>query len=127
MAMTRLPLIINGTDFSRQVERLGYQVVYEDRTGENTTTALSGDEYLDVLTSRPVITWPLNMLWSDEMAALRAAIKGAIYVPVYYYDPDAAEGIIGYFHGTIGAAQIGLIRANQVAWQNGAVLTLRSR
>ena len=102
MALTRLPLIINGTDFSRQVERLGYQVVYEDRTGENTTLALSGDEYLDVLTSRPIITWPLNMLWSDEMAALRSAIKSAIYVPVYYFDPEQGAGVISYFHGTIG-------------------------
>ena len=127
MALTRLPLIINGTDFSRQVERLGYQVVYEDRTGENTTLALSGDEYLDVLTSRPIITWPLNMLWSDEMAALRSAIKSAIYVPVYYFDPDQGAGVINCFHGSIGQATVGLIRTNQIAWQNGAVLTLRSR
>lgn len=127
MALTRLPLIINGADFSRQVERLGYQVVYEDRTGENTTLALSGDEYLDVLTSRPIITWPLNLLWADEMAALRSAIKSAIYVPVFYFDPDQGAGVIGYFHGTIGQATVGLIRTNQIAWQNGAVLTLRSR
>ena len=127
MALTRLPLIINGTDFSRQVERLGYQVAYEDRTGENTTTALSGDEYLDVLTSRPIITWPLNMLWADEMSTLTQAIRGAIYVPVYYFDPELGEATIGYFHGTIGSAQVGLIRTNQIAWQDGAVLTLRSR
>jgi len=127
MALTRLPLIINGTDFSRQVERLGYTVTYEDRTGENSTLALSGDEYLDILTARPVITWPLNMLWADEMATLTQAIRGAIYVPVYYFDPEQAEGIIGYFHGTIGAATVGLIRTDGIAWRDGAVLTLRSR
>lgn len=127
MALARLPLVINGTDFSRQVERLGYQVGYEDRTGENSMLALSGDEYLDVLTSRPVITWPLNMLWSDEMKALNAAIKASIYVPVYYFDPDKGAGIIGYFHGTVGTARVGLIRSGLVAWQNGSVLTLRSR
>lgn len=127
MALARLPLVINGIDFSRQVERLGYQVVYEERTGENSMLALSGDEYLDVLTSRPIITWPLNLLWADEMAALRGAIKSAIYVPVYYFDPDEGTGVIGYFHGTIGTARVGLIRSGMVAWQNGAVLTLRSR
>lgn len=127
MALTRLPLVISGIDFSQQVARLGYQVVYEDRTGENTTLALSGDEYMDVLTARPVITWPLNMLWADEMSALTQAIRGAIYVPVYYFDPEQGEAIIGYFHGTIGQATVGLIRTNQIAWQNGAVLTLRSR
>lgn len=127
MALTRLPLIINGTDFSRQVERLGYQVTYEDRQGENATFLLSGDEYLDVLTSRPIITWPLNMLWADELAALKAAIRAAIYVPVYYFDTDDGAGKIGYFHGTIGTESIGLIDGRGYAFRDGAVLTLRSR
>lgn len=127
MALTRLPLVISGTDFSRAVERLSYSVTYEDRIGENTTLALSGDEYMDVLARRPVITWPLNMLYADEMAALEAAIDLAIYVPVYYLDRKLGTATIGYFHGVIGQAQVGLVRDTQVAWRNGAVLTLRSR
>lgn len=127
MALIRLPLVINGSDFSLAVQRLGYQVTYEDRQGENATFLLSGDEYLDVLTSRPVITWPLNMLWADEMAALHSAIKSAIYVPVFYFDPDQGAGVIGYFHGTIGTESIGLIDSRGYAFRDGAVLTLRSR
>lgn len=127
MALIRLPLVINGTYFSLAVQRLGYQVTYEDRQGENATFLLSGDEYLDVLTSRPVITWPLNMLWADELAALKAAIRAAIYVPVYYFDTDDGAGKIGYFHGTISGESIGLIDGRGYAFRDGAVLTLRSR
>ena len=127
MALIRLPLVINGVDFSLAVQRLGYQVTYEDRQGENATFLLSGDEYLDVLTSRPVITWPLNMLWADELAALKAAIRSSIYVPVYYFDTDQGEGVIGYFHGTIGTESVGLIDSRGYAFRDGAVLTLRSR
>lgn len=127
MALIRLPLVINSSDFSLAVQRLGYQVTYEDRQGENATFLLSGDEYLDVLTSRPVITWPLNMLWADELAALKAAIRAAIYVPVYYFDTDDGAGKIGYFHGTIGTESVGLIDSRGYAFRDGAVLTLRSR
>ena len=127
MALIRLPLVINGSDFSLAVQRLGYQVTYEDRQGENATFLLSGDEYLDVLTSRPIITWPLNMLWANELAALKAAIRSSIYVPVYYFDTDDGAGKIGYFHGTIGTESIGLIDSRGYAFRDGAVLTLRSR
>lgn len=127
MALIRLPLVINGSDFSLAVQRLGYSVTYEDRQGENATFLLSGDEYLDVLTSRPVITWALNMLWGDELAALKAAIRQAIYVPVFYYDTDDGAGKIGYFHGTIGTESVGLIDSRGYAFRDGAVLTLRSR
>ena len=127
MALTRLPLVINGTDFSRQAQRLQYSVVYEDRTGENVTLMLNGDEYLDILTKRPVITWALNMLWSDELAALHAAIDAAIYVPVYYFDTVQGAAKIGYFHGTIGQTRAALLRSDATAFADGAVLTLRSR
>ena len=115
MALIRLPLVINGSDFSLAVQRLGYQVTYEDRQGENATFLLSGDE------------WPLNMLWANELAALKAAIRAAIYVPVYYLDTDDGAGKIGYFHGTISGESIGLIDGRGYAFRDGAVLTLRSR
>lgn len=127
MAQTRLPLVINGTDFSRQADRLQYAVIYEDRTGENTTYLKNGDEYLDIIAKRPVITWPLNMLWADELAALHAAIDAAIYVPVYYFDTVLGAAKIGYFHGTIGETRAALVRESATAFADGAVLTLRSR
>ena len=127
MALARLPLVINGTDFGAAVSRLAYQVTYEDRVGENTTFLLSGDEYMDVLAARPVITWPLNMLWADELASLKTAIRGAIYVPVYYFDTEQGSAKIGYFHGTIGTESVGIVRESAVAFRDGAILTLRSR
>ena len=127
MALTRLPLVINGIDFTAAASRLAYQITYEDRTGDNSTMLKSGDEYLDVLTQRPVITWSLNMLWADELASLKAAIRASIYVPVYYFDTDIGAGKIGQFHGTIGVEQVGLIRPDAIAFRDGMVLTLRSR
>lgn len=127
MALTRLPLVINGVDFSQQAQRLGYSVDYEERIGENSTSLLNGDAYLDVLAKRPVISWPLNMLWADELAALHAAIDAAIYVPVYYFDTVQGAAKIGYFHGIIGQTRAALLRPDGTAFADGAILTLRSR
>lgn len=128
MALARLPLVINGVDFSMAASRLRYHVTYEDRAGENATYLKNGDEYLDIITARPVITWALNALWSNELAALKVAIRGAVYVPVYYFDTETNAGATGYFHGSLGTEQVGLIRsANEIMFKDGLVLTLRSR
>lgn len=127
MALQRLPLVIAGTDFTAAVQRLAYSVEYEERTGDNSTLLKSGDKYLDILAKRPIVTWPLNMLWADEMAALEAAIDTATYVPVYYFDRKLGAAKIGQFHGLIGSATVGLIRQRAYAYRDGAVLTLRSR
>ena len=127
MARERLPLIINGVDFSRQASRLAYSVTYEERMGNNSTLLLSGDEYLDMLTDRPIITWELNMLWLDELQALRQAIRAAIYVPVYCLDIDSGAPVIGQFHGSIATVTAALVQPSRTGFADGAVLTLRSR
>ena len=127
MAIARLPLVINGVDFSQAVKRLQYTITYEDRTGENATSLKNGDEYIDLIAKRPMITWPLCMLWDDEMAALDAAIDAATYVPVYYFDRKQRRAMIRYFHGLIGETRVGLIRSDEYAYADGPILTLRSR
>lgn len=128
MAQLRLPLTINGVDFSQAANRLAYSVYYEDRVGANTTTMLNGDEYPDVLAQRPVIVWPLNFLWAGELAALYAALgDGNTYVQVQYFDTKANATLTGFFRGTVSAAELGLYDARGAAFRDGMTLTLRSR
>lgn len=126
MAQRRLPLVINGTDFSQAVNRTGYSVYYEERTGNNSFLALSGDEDLDILAYKPVITWPLNALWSDEMAQLKRAIRASTYVPVSYFDTDTGTEQTAYFHGTIDREPAQLVTERGIMFY-GATLTLRAR
>lgn len=126
MAQRRLPLVINGIDFSEAVNRTGYSVYYEDRTGKNAFLALSGDEDLDILAQKPVITWPLNALWSDELAQLQSAISASTYVPVSYFDTRANAEQTAYFHGTINQQPARLVSARGIMFY-GMTLTLRAR
>lgn len=125
---SRLPLIINSSDFSEAAQRLAYAITYEDRVGSSAVTMLNGDEYPDVLARRPVITWPLNMLWSNELSALYRAIgDGNSYVPVQYYDTVLDGDAKNYFRGSIGPQIPGMINDRGLAFQSGTVLTLRAR
>ena len=126
MARQRLPLNINGTDFTDMANRTGYSIEYEDRTGENAVLLLSGDMDIDLLASRPVIYWPLNALWSAELAQLAQAINAYPYVPVFYFDTATNTDKYGYFHGTISRADARLITASG-RMLDGMTLTLRSR
>ena len=122
----RLPLAINGIDFSAAASRLAYTIVYNDRTGGNERLMLSGDRYFDILDRRPTIVWELNALWADELAALHAAINAADVVPVLYYDTATNAPMTGYFHGTIGTQVLGLYNSRGMMF-HGPVLTLESR
>lgn len=126
MERTRLPLIINGVNFASAVERVQYTVQYEDRTGENSYMALNGDEYIDTLAQRPVITWPLYALTSAQLAQLQQAIYAAPQVQVYYFDTVQGAPTYGFFHGSIGPQRSARVDASGVLFRD-MVLTLRSR
>lgn len=126
MAQRRLPLTINGIDFSQAANRTGYSVYYEERMGNNTFLALSGDEDLDVLAKKPVITWPLNALWSEELAQLQSTIDSSTYVPVSYFDTKTNMEQTAYFHGTIDRAPAQLVAERGIMFY-GMTLTLRAR
>lgn len=125
MAM-RLPLVINGVDFSEAASRREYQIVYEERSGDAGGLMLNGDMTLDIRAKRPVITWPLNALWLDELQKLYAAINAADYVAVSYLDTATGQTVEGLFHGTIGVQKVGLISARGIMF-HGPTLTLRSK
>jgi len=127
MAILKMPLKIGGVDFSALTERLGYSVTYEDRKGGNSMTMQNGDEYMDVITRRPVLTWRLDSLTMTQLASLHAAINAAVYVAVQYYDTATAALKTGYFHGTISSQEVGVIRAGGYYRFRAPVLTMRSR
>lgn len=122
----RLPLTIAGIDFTEMASRREYVITYEERTGTNGGTMLNGDIYLDILDRRPVITWPLNALWVDELVQLQAAIYSADYVAVEYFDTRIGRSATGMFHGTISEQKIGILNARGTMFY-GPTLTLTSK
>lgn len=125
--MTKMPLKINGVDFSADTERLGYSIVYEDRKGGNTMTMQNGDEYQDIIVRKPVLTWRLDSLTMTRLAALHAAINAAVYVSVTYYDTATASQKTAYFHGVISSQEVGVIRNGGYYRFKAPVLTMRAR
>lgn len=125
MALARLPFTINGVDFSTAVSRTEYRIYYEDRQGENEVMMLNGDEYPDILDRRPVISWPLNSLWADELASLFSAIGDAQFVTVTYFDTRTNTTATGSFRASISEQLVGKIDSTGKL-VTGMTLTLRS-
>ena len=77
--LQKMPLTIDGVDFSHLTERLGYSISYEDRMGGNTMLMQNGDEYQDVIARKPILTWRLDSLTMTQLAALHAAVNAAAF------------------------------------------------
>lgn len=122
-----MPLKINNVDFSRLTERLGYSIVYEDRKGANSMTMQNGDEYQDIIVRKPILTWRLDSLTNADLSSLINAINAAIYVPVSYFDTDSNAIKTAYFHGTISAQEVGVIRNGGYYRFKAPTLTMRAR
>lgn len=127
MALQKMPLKINGVDFSALTERCGYSIVYEDRNGGNSMTMQNGDEYQDIIVRKPILTWRLDSLTNTELASLHAAINAAVYVNVYYLDTATNTTKTAAFHGTISAQEVGVIRAGGYYRFKAPTLTMRAR
>lgn len=125
--MQKMPLTINGVDFSALTERLGYSIVYEERKGGNGMTMANGDEYQDIIVQKPVLTWRLDSLTNAQLASLLAAVQAAIYVPVTYFDTAANTTKTAYFHGTISAQEVGVIRGSTYYRFRAPTLTMKAR
>ncbi len=127
MALQKMPLKINGVDFSALTERCGYSIVYEDRKGGNSVTMMNGDEYQDVIVRKPNLTWRLDSLTMNQLQSLHAAINASVYVQVYYYDTATKSNRTAYFHGTISEQEVGVIRAGGYYRFKAPTLTMRAR
>lgn len=125
--MQKMPLTINGVDFSALTERLGYSIVYEDVKGGNSMTMANCDEYPDVIARRAIPTWRLDSLTMTELAALHAACDAAVQVAVTYYDTRTASVESGYAHCTISTQEVGVIRAGNYYRFRAPVLSMRMK
>ena len=125
--MQKMPLTINSVDFSALTERLGYSISYEDRAGGNSMTMQNGDQYIDVIVRKPVLSWRLDSLTGAQLASLHAAINADIYVPVTYFDTATNTNVTAYFHGTISEQEVGVIRAGGRYRFKAPTLTMRAR
>lgn len=108
--MTKMPLKINGVDFSAMTERCGYSISYEDRTGANSMKMQNGDEILDVIAQKPVLKWRLDSLTNAQLSQLITAISAAVYVSVFYFDTATNSTKTALFHCTISEQEVGAIR-----------------
>lgn len=125
--MTKMPLSINGVDFSYLTERLGYSIVYEDVKGGNSMTMANGDEFLDILSRRAVPTWRLDSLTMTELSALHAACNAAAYVAVTYYDTVTHSVQNGLAHCSISSQEVGVIRDGGYYRFRAPTLSMRLR
>ena len=127
MALRRMPLTIGGVDFSALTERLGYSISYEERRGGNTTSMQNGDEYIDLIVRKPVLTWRLDSLTNADLARLHAAINADTYVDVTYFDTARNRNVTAAFHGSISEQEVGVIRGNRAYRFKAPTLTMRAR
>ena len=127
MSKPRIPMVINGINFSKAMQRTGWAVEYEERSGNNAFLSLAGTYDYDILAFVPTIYCPLNALWIDELKQLRTAALSSVFVPVNTLDLDTGAAITGYFHATFGRISVPLITSTGYMAQDGAVLTLRGR
>ena len=125
--MEKMPLSINGTDFSYLTERLGYSIVYEDVKGGNSMTMANGDEFQDILGRRAVPTWRLDSLTMTELATLHAACNAAAYVAVTYYDTFSHSVKSGIAHCTISSQEVSVIRDGGYYRFRAPTLSMRLR
>lgn len=125
--MQKMPLTINGVDFSALTERLGYSISYEERKGGNSMTMANGDEYQDIIVRKPALSWRLDSLTNAQLADLLSAVHAAVYVPVMYFDTEANTTKTAYFHGTVGTQEVGVIRGGNYYRFKAPTLTMKAR
>lgn len=121
----RLPLTINGTDFSELASRCEYTVGYNVRTGSNGGMMLNGEMTVDILAYKAVITWPLNDMTAADLAAIQTAVL-TDYVSVLYWDTKTNASRQAVFMPKISSAKIGILRTSGKWWKD-ITLTLEEK
>ena len=125
--MERLTFKVDGVDYSPSINRYGYSVGYEKRTGNNGGTMLDGSETVDILAWKAVLTLTGNAMPSEKLSALlTACLKD--YVQVTFFDVKINGERTAAFIPDVGPASIGLISSGVAKWfREGIVLTLREK
>ena len=124
--MRRLPLIIDGVDYSTSINRYGYTVGYIKREGGFGGMMQDGSMRVDILARKAVLKLTANALKSDAQASLLAACAKD-YVTVTYFDTLSNENREAEFIPDVGDQTIGILSADGTSWFTGMVITLTER
>lgn len=124
--MRRLPLIIDGVDFSASINRYGYTVGYIKREGGFGGMMQDGSMRVDILARKAVLTLTANSLKSDAQAALLSACAKD-YVTVTYFDTMSNRTREAEFIPDIGDQTVGILSADGTNWFTGMIITLTER
>lgn len=121
----RLPLTIDGQDFSAHINRYSYGVEYIPRDGGRGGMMQDGSMTTDILAWKAVYTMGLNDLTGDRLASMQAACAKS-YVEATVYDPLTNASRTATFIPTLSGSSAKLF-AGDVVWFGGGVLTLTEK
>lgn len=120
--MTRLPYIVDGTDFSAYVNRWQYSVSYVYREGSNTTLRLSGLQPRDLLAIKTRVSVTVN----DQQGAQLAALLSTVLknrVQLTYFEPKDNAPRTAYFLPTVSEVSIPPVPGS-TRWGKGFQITM---
>lgn len=120
--LQRLPLVIDGVDYSPAITRYGYTVGYEAREGPNGGMMQDGSMCVDILAWKAVLTLPCNDLRSEDQAALLTACMKP-YISVTYWDTKTNAERKATFIPAVGSSNLAMIRGG-IKWFSGMSITL---
>ena len=121
----RLPVIIDGVDFSDCFNRYAYSVEDIPRDGGRGGMMQDGSMTVDVLAWKELHQIGCNDLPDTRWAQLRKACAKS-YVQAIIYNPDTKATRTGIFIPRLSASSTRLF-LNGVIWFGGATLTLEEK
>lgn len=125
--MERLPLSVNGKDFSSLANAYGYTVNYEPVYGPNATAVMQdGTELIDLLGWRTVVTVSCNDLETAKQAELLTACLAA-EVELEYFDTRLNADTTATFTTSVSGSSIKLYDVGDVRIFGGLSIVFRSK
>ena len=122
----RLPITINGVDFTQYTSKNAYKVTYDKREGANSGMMLDGSKTFDLLAYKAVIEWELNALTSAQLSAVLAACMEQ-YVTVTYFDTLTNAERTAEFIPVVGTQQYAFSRHELFYFRDGITIKLEER
>lgn len=121
----RLPLTINGVDFSLLANKYEYQLGYITREGSNGGVMLDGTKVVDIIAYKAKITWPLNDMRDTDLAAIQSACQTP-EVTVTFWDTLTNAQRTSTFIPSFSEQKIGILRSPGLWWK-GISLVLEEK
>lgn len=127
----RLPLTIDGVDFSVLANKYEYSISYSAREGSNSGIMLNGDKTIDVLVDdddnpvyKATITWNLNDMKDTDLMAIQSAVLKP-YCSVTFFDTRINDERTATMIPSLSESNIGILRATK--WWKHPTLTLEEK